>query len=119
DEVQLPHSGRLPADGHGGPLRFDAPAHDASRMDADDPRVVTGAERLAAAREHLRAATDLDAARSPGRHRREVVDDDRDVRIRARVAELRALLEAMPADVDRVGLGVVMQSHRDDLGLAL
>ena len=46
-------------------------------------------------------------------------DDDRDVRIRARVTELRALFEAVPADVDRVGLGVVMQPHRDDLGLSL
>src|SRR5262249_6607705 len=100
-------------------LSGDAEADDASRRDAEHLRIESGADAVAARRQHLGLPTHFEHARTPGIDRRQIVDDDGDPRVALNIAELLPLSEAVSADVDRVRLRVVAERDRHHVRLAV
>src|SRR5215211_2507551 len=94
-----------------------APGDDPARCDPDDRVVEALHDDLAAGVEGARLAAHLDRTGLPwGEH---VVDHQRRHACPLDVAELLALGEVVPADVDAVGVGVVAEGDGDDVGHAV
>ncbi|SRR6266542_1396657 len=101
-------------------LSVDAPADDPPGFDAEHLGVEARAELRASAGEHFGLAADLDSAHLPRFDRNDIVDDERDPRIAKDVTVfLSSGKAAVPADLDRIALRVVTETHRHDMGLGV
>src|SRR5215207_1201020 len=90
-----------------------APGDDPARTDPDDRVVEPLHDGLTSSVERARLPAHLDGTGLPGREH--VVDHQRRHARPLDVAELLALGEVVPADVDGVGVGVVAEGNRDDM----
>src|SRR4029453_13520096 len=94
-----------------------APRDDPARRDSDDRVVEPLHDGLAASFERARLAAHLDRTGLPWRQH--VIDHQSRYACPLDVAELLSLGEVVPADVDRVGVGVVPEGDGNDMGYAV
>ncbi len=85
-----------------------------------DPRwAEPGPQVLAALRERLGPASDLDPACTPGNDRGQIVDHEGHVRVRAHMLVLPRLSHTVAADGNGPGCGIEAETGGNDVGVAL
>src|SRR6266480_3720192 len=100
--------------------RFDPPADDPLCPNADHIRPKARHDTLAAARQHLGFAPNLDPANGPRVHRRQIVDHVPHLRIAHKVTVMLPLRKSgAAADVDAILLGIVAEPHRHHVRLPI